>query len=167
MIWFTADWHLFHKNILEYEYRPYNSIQSMGEALIRNYNQNVKEDDTCFFLGDVFWGVQHEKARSLLGRLNGRKHLILGNHDEFRPFTYVEMGFESVHTSYRIQNARGQLILVHDPAPAGVFGDTAWLCGHVHSLFKYLPEKRVLNVGVDVWDYKPVSIDTVEETMNV
>ena len=58
------------------------------------------------------------------------------------------------------------LVLVHDPAAYTVIENGPikqyMLCGHIHGLFKHLlPQKRIINVVVDVWDYKPVSVDEI------
>jgi hypothetical protein len=44
--------------------------------------------------------------------------------------------------------------------------DTILLCGHVHNLFKILPDKNVVNVGVDVWNFKPITFFEAWDTLN-
>ena len=160
MIWFTADWHLDHANILVYEpERPWTIISKMNGGLINRYNSKVQKDDTAYFLGDLSLKgpEQWPFYTRLLRNLNGHKHLILGNHDKMNPFLYVECGFESVHTALEVE----EFILVHDPAVSVVNKNRKWLVGHIHSLFKH--QKNCLNVGVDVWDYFPVSINQCRE----
>ena len=159
MIWFTSDYHLSHFNIIRYENRPFQNINEMNKTIIENHNKLVHPEDAVYFLGD-FSLVGKEKFawyKKHINMFNGQKHLILGNHDYLKPFTYVSAGFISVHTALDI----GEFILVHDPAVSIIHKDRKWLCGHVHSLFKM--QKNVLNVGVDVWDFNPVSIDQVRE----
>ena len=50
--WFSADFHLNHKNILRYTNRPFKNINEMNYVLIKNWNSRVKPEDTVFFLGD-------------------------------------------------------------------------------------------------------------------
>ena len=90
-------------------------------------------------------------------KLNGVKHLILGNHDRLKPFDYIDLGFTSVHTSLLYE----EFVLNHDPAASVVMKDKTWLVGHVHDLFVQV--RNVLNVGVDVRDFKPISIDEVRK----
>ena len=54
MIWFTSDLHFNHLNILKYEpkSRPFENVAEMNEALIKNWNDRVKPEDTVFVLGD-------------------------------------------------------------------------------------------------------------------
>lgn len=154
MIFFTADLHFGHANILKYCNRPFESVRQMDNALIKNWNSVVMKDDIVYVLGDL--GFCHaDRLRSVTASLLGQKILILGNHDELDPFKYVSMGFQSAHTSLTVQN----YFLTHDPA-IGAAVEGRVLCGHVHQLFKRVG--RVLNIGVDVWNFCPVSLEEVE-----
>ncbi len=161
MIYFTADFHFLHDKIIIYCKRPFGNARHMQSVIIKNYNNIVTDDDTVYILGDLTiagpnyrWAVQ-----KLIQQLGGRKHLILGNHDEFDPFTYVKMGFESVHTGLWLE--KHDLYLTHDPANAIVDMDKTWLCGHIHQHWKQI--SNTINVGVDVWDFQPVSIEEINK----
>jgi calcineurin-like phosphoesterase family protein len=137
----------------------------MRKMLIEYYNAVVPKDGVCFFLGDMgmLGTSQWERLGGLLKKLNGTKHLILGNHDEMKPFTYVNTGFTSVHTSLevilQIEGIPTKFILNHDPCVWDLVpDDVVLLCGHIHNLFKILPQQNTINVGVDVWNYRPISI---------
>lgn len=160
-LWFTADQHFWHENILDYCDRPFKSINQMNEALIELHNKVVKPNDVVWMLGDytLAGGNHFESVQRLTRRLNGQKHLVLGNHDKFKPFTYVGMGFHTVHTVEHLEVL--DIYLVHDPAVANVLRDKLWLTGHVHKLFKHA--RNVINVGVDQWGFMPVHIDEVLE----
>jgi len=165
-IYLTADPHYHHANIIKYCNRPFGTYHQMDEALIKNHNSVVSNDDTVFFLGDFTLSRNKDVIEDYLSRLNGHKHLILGNHDEARPFTYVGCGFESVHTSYPLPEHN--LIMVHDPSLSDAckaLGYDKILCGHVHNLFEF--HNGVLNVGVDIHDYKPISLERALEYFNV
>jgi len=159
--WFTADQHFDHSNILGYCGRDFKNVQAMNNKIIRNYQELIQKDDTVYFLGDLSLRTSDHIRfyRKLLEQLPGQKHLILGNHDSLKPFTYVDLGFISVHTSLDI----GKYILVHDPVPAFLYPNRIWLCGHVHNLFKTC--RNVINVGVDVWDFKPVNEEQIDEVI--
>lgn len=163
MKWFTGDWHLGHQNVLKFDKRPFTTLKKMNVALIENINDNVKKDDVLYVLGDVAFKVnQVNYIESFIDKIVcDRMILILGNHDKFKPFDYVEIGFESVHTSLEIPEG---YILIHDPAIAGCLIDRKFICAHVHLLFKYT--NNCVNVGCPVWDYKPVSLDQIEELFN-
>ena len=158
MIYFSGCHHFQHANIIIHCGRNFINVGQMNRYMIDVHNEIVKPEDTVYMLGDFFWGRNSRsgnsvKLESILKQMNGHKHLILGNHDEFSPFAYVRAGFESVHTSLMVED----FYLVHDPAVSCIDRRQKFLCSHVHDLFK--KQKNVLNVGVDVWAYKPVSID--------
>jgi len=133
----------------------------MNAIITRNYNSIVKGGDTVYFLGDIasWYEVSKDMLEKKIRSLKGRKVLILGNHDNLKPFDYVDMGFESVHTSLKLEVNGYDITLIHDPAVAGVLKKKLFICGHVHHLFRNI--ENVVNVGVDVWDYSPVSAEVV------
>lgn len=164
MIYFSSDTHFSHANILEYCSRPFKDAQEMDYVILKNFSI-LKPDDTLYFLGDfTMRGEDHYKwFKSTLDKITCRKIFILGNHDKLKPFKYVELGFESVHTSLVLD----KYFLAHDPALlAAMPKEYTMLCGHVHGLFKTQKDSQgrlVINVGVDVWDYKPVPLGEIEK----
>jgi calcineurin-like phosphoesterase family protein len=167
-IWFTADQHYDHTSIISYTGRPFANKEEMNETIIKRYNKVVKDGDTVYFLGDLSMYYDETdwlKLARYIQQLKGRKILIQGNHDRFNPFAYVEMGFESVHTSL-VETFEGKpYVMVHDPSVAcDVRGIFKFICGHVHGLFK--KQKGCLNVGVDVWNYYPVKLEDVIKELN-
>lgn len=155
----TSDEHYWHEAIIEFCDRPFKNIENMNNSLIRLHNEVVGPDDIVYHLGDLFWwGPQKQsKLESIIQKLNGEHHLILGNHDRLKPFTYIEYGFTSVHTSLVLHD---RYVLAHDPAIATLLkpGQTL-LCGHVHQLFRKV--SNAYNVGVDIHDYKPVALEAI------
>jgi calcineurin-like phosphoesterase family protein len=157
MIYFTGDQHFSHENIIDYCHRPFNRVGQMNQELIRRYRQVVNPEDTVYFLGDLtIVGPNHKMhIAHIVDQLPGTKILILGNHDKLNPFTYVDIGFQSVHTYISVE----EFHLIHDPAISNVNHEFKWLCGHIHILFKKI--RNVLNVGVDVWNFFPINITEV------
>lgn len=76
----TSDLHVFHRNIIKYSNRPFNSVEEMNETLVENWNSVVSEGDVVFNLGD-FSFANGEKTVELLKRLNGTQFFTYGNHD--------------------------------------------------------------------------------------
>jgi calcineurin-like phosphoesterase family protein len=154
MRYFTADWHLWHSNILKYTTRSFANAHRMNVRIRENYlAAGITDEDDVYLLGDVMMAGQGmaQNLETFLSKLPGRKHLILGNHDRLKPWGYHEVGFSSVHTWLDV----GDYVLVHDPAWATCWPERKVLCGHVHELF--FRSGRVLNVGLDVWDLCPVA----------
>lgn len=182
-IWFTSDMHYGHHNIIEYTNRPFSGVTEMNEALIDNWNATVNDGDIVYVLGDVAMG-KIEDSLALLPRLKGFKRLIPGNHDrcwkgngkKHEPWIkrYADVGFDiTTQSSITVDNH----IFMMDHFPYRGESEieredryTEWrlqdkglwlLCGHVHDAWTV--QDRCINVGVDVWEYKPVHIDTLLE----
>ena len=169
--WFTADSHFGHANIIRYCKRPFASVQEMDETLIKNWNLVIRHKDTVYHLGDFTLGDQ-EEANHYFSRLNGILSLIPGGHDK----RWIQKGEYSSKSGYPITilpplntiklsiPGLGQpqlVVLCHysmrvwDRSHYG-----SWhLYGHSHGNLP--PLKNSLDVGVDSWDYQPVSIETI------
>ena len=87
-IWFTSDTHFNHENILKFESNKaekrgdnFSSMNHMNEMLIQNWNALIKPEDKVYHLGDVIMGSKSDFGK-ILSRLNGKKRLVLGNHDD-------------------------------------------------------------------------------------
>ena len=150
-VWFTADTHFGHGNIITYCKRPYADVAEMDEGLIANWNERIGETDEVWHLGDFSW----TDPRPYLSRLNGIKHLVRGNHE---PMARVEAGWASVQHYKELKVDGVDLVLFH-------YGMRLWnqcrhgavhLYGHSHAR---LPgDAQCCDVGVDYWDYRPVNL---------
>lgn len=166
MDWFSSDYHFFHNKIITYTNRPFKDEKEMRETIIRRNNELVSKDDNLYIIGDLALLNQAKiyKLKPVLDKMNGNKHLILGNHDESNPFNYEKLGISTVHTALFYNE---DIILRHDPAAANVAPDKLWIVGHVHILFRYLTTPvKCFNVGVDVNNFYPVKLDEILETFN-
>jgi len=176
-IFFTSDTHFGHKNIISFCGRPYNSVDHMNQTLINNWNETVEPDDIVYHLGDACMG-DISYTLPLIGRLNGYKILVPGNHDRvfsgesqakrerFRPL-YLEVfqqiekesfpygGFMVSHFPYDGDSHDQNRFDKQRPKNEGL----PILHGHVHS--KWRMKGNQINVGVDVWDYRPVEFDAL------
>lgn len=160
-IWFTGDQHYHHKMMIVHCDRPFRNIDIMNNQLIANHNSVVEENDIVYHLGDFVFPTNQNpnKVTAILNRLKGHHHLILGNHDELKPFSYVNSGFLSVHTVLSLDEM--MIWLAHDPSIFCVMPEFYWLlCVHVHTLFHI--QNRCINVGVDMNAFAPVSWETVQ-----
>jgi len=163
-IFFVADAHFGHSEIIVYCARPFETRKEMDKTLIKNWNACVGPDDTIYVLGDFTMkrsDVGFVEAK--LKQLNGHKILVLGNHDHIDALTLVSLGFESVHTYFCIETEIGPLHMTHDPAVCQILDGAYWLCGHVHRLFRLSESGKILNVGVDVNNFAPISLEEVLE----
>ena len=161
MIYFIADTHFNHTNIIKYCNRPFKNTYEMNEYIIRRWNSVVKEADTVYHLGDVEFGSLQE-VKSLVERLNGRKILLRGNHDfKIGVNTWKEIGFLEV---YKKKIILDNLLLTH--APTEEVGENQInVFGHIHDkpLDERFNKKNHICVSCDVVDYTPVSIELVNK----
>ena len=95
-IFLIGDCHFGHRNIIKYCNRPFKDVEDMNEQLIKNWNSVVGKNDIIYVVGD-FALCGKQKIIEIGQRLNGRKRLILGNHDQASVNTYREAGFEFVY----------------------------------------------------------------------
>lgn len=166
LIYFTADQHFGHKNIIKHESRPFVGVEEMDETIIKRWNEVVTEKDTVYILGDVTFSKKETDIANIMNKLKGKKVLIKGNHDYFAKKEWVDKYFEQV-TDYLELNYYGtKFSLMHYPMATWdrKHAGGIHLHGHLHS--NKLPfeiDGRILNVGVDLFDFKPVSIDEVIE----
>jgi calcineurin-like phosphoesterase family protein len=130
---FASDHHFGHANILNFlrsdgsPLRSFASIEDHDEHLIAQHNSVVRDKDTCWFLGDV---VINRRFLHLISRLNGRKRLVLGNHDIFKNKDYYNAGFEDLHAFRKFDKFACTHIPVHEDS-LGRWGVNVH--GHVHA----------------------------------
>jgi calcineurin-like phosphoesterase family protein len=163
-VFFTSDTHFRHRNIIKHDGRPYSSADEMNAALIANWNSKVQSNDTVFHLGDV--GVGAAKAlREILDRLNGRIYLIKGNHDDSATRAVCRDRFEWIKDYYfaTFRNGEIKIALFHyalrvwDRCHRG-----SWhLYGHSHGRLPPEDGRLCFDIGVNSWNYYPLSFDEV------
>lgn len=179
---FTSDTHIGHTNIIKYCNRPFVDVGEMDRTIINNWNELVKPEDTVYHLGDVAF-TSPERAKHILSVLNGYKILILGNHDR-AAHKMRDWGFQEVHQSLQLELQGGIMAnLSHypykgspDPYHKAKFetknlkDDGRWLLnGHVHTSWVFKPtlyKKGMINVGMDKWNFRPVSEDIIVDIIN-
>ena len=164
-IFFTADTHFGHNAIRRFCDRPFDTVKKMDEALIQNWNALIRPRDTVYHLGDFSYKAADD-LHCYLKRLNGKIHLVLGNHDNHN--LRVDCGsLKSVNDLLTV-NIDGQRITLCHYAmrvwPASHRG--SWhLYGHSHGKLPDDPNSLSIDVGVDCHDYFPIPFDRVKELM--
>lgn len=171
MIYFIADTHFGHENILKLSQRPFNNIQEHDETLIHNWNNIIHKKDEVYILGDLVMSNDGQYANQLLAKLNGKKYLIVGNHDDYlNDPKFNKSLFEWIKPYHEFKYNHIRFVLFHYPILEwnGFYKNTIHLYGHVHNTnvdyFRRTLDKRALNVGVDMTGFRPISIDEVIET---
>ncbi len=146
-----SDTHFGHANVIDYCNRPFSSVEEMDETLIENWNSTVNKNDVVIHLGDFGLGNK-DYIKSIIERLNGKKILILGNHDWKEDF-YKESGF---HTVSRFPIVYDHFYLMsHAPL---ILGDKLpyFNCyGHVHNDERYVDTTNTKCFCVERIGYRP------------
>ena len=180
MNFYIADTHFGHANIIRYDDRPFSSAEEMDEAMISNWNAAVSDADTVYILGDVSW-YGSERTREILGRLNGKKVLIRGNHDEV--CDRLTDCFIKTCDYLELDDGSERVVLSHYPMPFwnGQFQDSVHLYGHVHDSHQWnmmeswkkemrqlqAVPTRMLNVGcmMKYMGYTPRTLDELKDAL--
>lgn len=161
-VFFTSDTHLCHENLIKVgqskvPLRQFTSINEHDEFIIDNWNSVVRPSDLTWHLGDVVFGESSNLA--LLDRCNGRKKLIMGNHDRYPIAEYAKY-FDEI---YGIRRAYHGLVLSHVPIHRECL-EYRWkgnIHGHIHNPDGYNLGDGYFNVCTDLHDFKPISLDEV------
>ena len=165
-IWLISDTHFNHKNMIEWRTgRPgFSSVEEMNQLMIDNWNSNIKQGDIVYHLGDVFMGSQ-DWFKSNWPRLNGRKRLIVGNHDDIKFLSCG--GFFSKVLMWRKFQEFG-ILLSHVPLDKGSLYN--WksdeylhnVHGHTHRN-NHEDVDTYTNICVEQTNYKPINIEEVRK----
>lgn len=157
-IWFTADFHLGHKNVIKYCNRPFTSTTEMNTQLIKNYNKLVSNEDIVYILGDLSF-LNTISTTEIVRSLHGYKFLVKGNHDRKTNSAYRKMGFVEVYDQPIFLLNR--YLLSHEPVDL-YMPSMVNIYGHVHEKAVNDDPNRFC-CCVEQTDYKPISLDQIEK----
>ena len=175
MIYFTADTHFHHVNVIDMCNRPFADVNEMNKTLITNWNALVSNDDEIYILGDFLFKGTGEQANKILQKLNGKKYLIRGNHERYLEDKDFDISaFEWVKDYHVLSYKDARFVLFHFPILewAHYHRKSVHLYGHIHNNVSHRPDEtakfaclgdRAVNVGVDVNNFYPVSADSIYE----
>ncbi|MBR1455153.1 MAG: metallophosphoesterase family protein [Lachnospiraceae bacterium] len=167
MIYYIADTHFWHSNIIRINDRPFSSIEEMNKTIIDNWNSRVTKNDIVYIVGDFGFKAQDELVK-IASILNGNKTLIEGNHDSKIVKNEQFRSKFSEICQMKIINDNGRTVhLCHYPIIEwyGYFRDAYLVYGHVHNnttnkTFEIMKnEPRALNAGVDITGFMPLTLD--------
>jgi calcineurin-like phosphoesterase family protein len=172
MIYFTADLHLGHNNIIKYCNRPFDSVEEMDYTIIANWNSRVKENDVVYIIGDFAF----KELSGYASRLIGIKYLILGSHDKINhvdSLFYERINLHILPPIWEIpisglkdEYGKNRLIVLCH------YSMRSWnkshycsyhLFGHHHG--KLSPYGLSFDVGVDTNNFFPYSLNDVDNKM--
>ncbi len=168
MIWFSADWHIGHTNIIKYCDRPFSTVQEMNTTILNNFTRVVQPGDTFYFLGDIGFGKQNILMALETIKTSGvALHFLEGNHDiKYRnlikpyctSYTFIS-DFVTMSVGTNIY------YLSHIKYTPNVTYSYISLHGHSHGiqLEAKFGSRLVMDVGVDGINFYPIDIVDIEE----
>lgn len=170
MIYYVGDLHFGHENVIKFDRRPFCSVEDMDKALIERWNRKVNMADVVYVVGDF----AYKNKRSFdwyLRQLQGKKCLIVGNHDsKLLQDSAAMCYFESVDKMCHVKDGGKHVCLCHYPLAEwyGMYRGTYHVYGHIHNstnvTFQFMKTlDRALNCGVAVNGYEPVTLQKMEQ----
>jgi calcineurin-like phosphoesterase family protein len=171
-IFFCSDHHFYHQNILTFKrddgtpLREFQDVNHMNEIMVQRHNERVRPNDKVYFLGDVTMS-RNARGLEILGRMNGEKVLIKGNHDLCKPQQYLQY-FKDIRGSHQFDG----MVLTHIPIhPDSLARWGLNVHGHLHYQvvrlpLSQIPDRRYYNVSMERINYTPVSLEEVKKHVN-
>ncbi len=172
---YIADTHFGHYNIIKHCHRPFATADEMDEVLITNWNAVVSNDDTVYILGDLAFSKGSKEPAEYLAALNGRKIMIVGNHDydiAKNRHKYLSNGqLSGIYDYLEIQDTIGmdryKVVLSHYPMVEwnGFFRGSIHLYGHIHNnvdnkAYQIMRNiDNAYNVGADIIGFAPRTLE--------
>lgn len=172
MIYYISDMHFRDQAIFDKCKRPFKSLQEMEETIIQKWNDKVKQNDIVYVLGDI---SKDDDASSiaLFSKLNGHKHLIVGNHDHLILEQIKKSDvFETIKFIDLIMDNGRKVCLCHYPLMDWMeFNREGILVyGHIHNktakngnayrlMKEFYSTVPAYNCGVDVCEFEPKTLD--------
>ena len=163
--------HFHHKNILTFKnsddtpLRVFDDVDHMNEHMVYCHNRVVKPTDKVYFIGDVSMS-RNAKGLEILGRMNGEKVLIKGNHDLANANQYLQY-FKDIRGSHQFD----VIILTHIPIhPESLSRWKVNVHGHLHANrvkteAGHIDERYQSVCMEQLEDYTPISLEQMKSRM--
>lgn len=172
-IWFTSDTHAWHNRILDFcrNTRRGESAEEMTELIIDQWNSQVGKNDRVYHTGDFSFGGK-DKVLDFASRLNGKIHLVLGNHDSMiKKNVEISSYFESVQHYKTLKVNEHRFILFHFPLAEwwDCHKGTIHLHGHVHGgkdNIQYQQKFKIMDIGIDSRNDDKMALFHIDEVLS-
>lgn len=166
-VWFSSDWHFGHANFLKFvkedgsPCRDFKSVEDMDEYMIARHNERVGPNDKFYTLGDVAFKL--DVFHRIMPRLNGKKRMILGNHDKFCMSEYMKY-FEKIYESWQpVRN----VLFTHRPVHMGDHHSKVQYNVHGHIHYHTINDPRYFNICVEHHDYGPLHWNEISRRLGL
>lgn len=171
-IFFTSDHHFGHNNIIRFSNRPFADVDEMNRVMAERWNERIGPDDLVYHIGDFALTNKREWVGELLDSLNGKKHLIVGNHEgaamnHQKKFEWVKDYYELKVPDADVRGGYQRIVLMHYAMRVWHhdYQGTWQLYGHSHGNLPDKEDKLAIDVGVDCHNFYPLSYEEVKAIM--
>ena len=165
-VYFIADTHFYHTNIIKYCKRPFKNSYEMNKTIIDNWNRVVGPNDIVYHLGDI--SLRWDNLDEIYSKLNGTIYLLKGNHERKSSGFYRNVGFKVIPNKTKLDEYK--VILSHWPLddkdiPDGYIN----IHGHIHDkpLDDNLDKSKHICVAVEKINYEPIEIEKLLNKINI
>jgi len=170
-IWLSSDFHFCHNKKFLYQPRGFDTVEEMNKAIVERWNSVVQSEDDAYILGDIMLN-DNEKGIELFNSLNGKFHIVLGNHDTpTRESLYLACAnVVEVADAMKLKYKKYYFFLTHFPCQTSNFDNdkplkqrTINICGHSHTKDPFLDWKQhpIFHCEVDTNDCYPWLLDDI------
>ena len=169
-IWFTSDLHFGHNKSFLYEPRGFNSIEEHDATIIKNWNKKISSEDEVYLLGDVMLN-DDEHGLECIKQLNGKIHLILGNHDTQNRILLYKNCSNIIEITFatELKINKNYFFLCHYPVITANYDDQLPWAKHLINLYAHTHQKEkfynnnpyMYNVGLDAHNNTPVELNEI------
>ncbi|MBQ9657516.1 MAG: metallophosphoesterase [Clostridia bacterium] len=175
MIFITSDWHFCHNREFIWKARNFSSVNEMNEEIIKRNNKLVKPEDDLYVLGDLLLGGEKslEQGLNLISRINGKLHLVRGNHctdKRWEAFSKLPNVVETKNSIY-LKHQGYHFYMSHFPSLTGnndkfLKQMTLNLFGHTHQKEHFFENNLwMYNTAMDAHDCYPCNLNDIIQEM--
>lgn len=167
---YISDLHFGHRNVINFDHRPFSNADEMDHYMIGLWNNRVYDDDDVYIIGDFAYR-SGKSSDWYLRQLKGHKHLIIGNHDRSTIENKKAMAYlESVDKMTHVTDGDKQIVLCHYPLAEWYKSrHGSWLIyGHIHGnkndTYEFMKTREhALNAAACINNYTPASFRELVE----
>lgn len=157
-LYFIGDIHDMHKKCIEFDGRPFETVEDMHQALVNNWNRVISKGDTVVIVGDLAFNLKD--AEHFLRETNGYKYLVLGNHDKWYKGILRCENILGVGDIVNVHTETETIVCCHYPLESWekMHYGSIHVHGHLHKSDEVKEKVNRYNCGCMIWNYTPIKI---------